>query len=213
MGKASVKLIGISLCFALAASLAPRIASAEVVTFEKQDAGFRAGVDYSESGMGYAFFWNFILSPDVGNPPSALVGFPAAIGPFPDAPDGPAIFSTDTTSGRRFTFDGYDIAALDPNQQSGTWLFRGLLRDVEQFSFLDSTMGGFATRVTKQNAYIDRLELRVTPESTTAVVVDNLRFTFDPGSVEIPEPGSVAAFSIGLGLLAAMRLRRPGASA
>ena len=104
---------------AAAASLAPLTASAGVVTFENKSAEFRAGVDYTEAGMGYAFFWNFILSPDTGNPPSALVGFPVAIGPFPNAPAGPAIFSTDTTSGRPFTLDGYDIGALEPDRQGG----------------------------------------------------------------------------------------------
>jgi hypothetical protein len=207
---ASSKWLVAAVGLAAAASLAPLTASAGVVTFENKSAEFRAGVDYTEAGMGYAFFWNFILSPDAGNPPSALVGFPVAISPFPNAPAGPAIFSTDTTSGRSFTLDGYDIGALGPDRQGGSLQIRGLLRNQEQFSFADTATGGFATRQPGLGAFIDRLELRVTPGSTTAVAIDNLRFSRKPDTNDIPEPGSIAILSIGLAALALVRSRRPG---
>jgi hypothetical protein len=34
-----------------------------------------------------------------------------------------------------FTFDRYDFGSFAPGQQSDTWLFRGLLDDVQQFAF------------------------------------------------------------------------------
>ena len=129
--------------------------------------------------------------------------------PFP-TPRQDRRYSTDTTSGRSFTLDGYDIGALEPDRQGGSLQFRGLLRNKEQFSFVDTATGSFATRQPGLGAFIDRLELRVTPGSITAVAIDNLRFSLKPDTNDIPEPGSIAILSIGLAALALVRSRRPG---
>jgi hypothetical protein len=185
-----------------ALALSPSIAS--VVSFRNLDEEFRPGVDRSEDNMNYGIARNFVLSASVGNPPSALVGYPAAQSPVPGAPNAPTVFSTFT--GRDFTFDAYDITALAPAAQSDAWLFRGLLDNTLQFSFLDTAPQGFVTRTTGIGLPIDRLEVWVQPATAVAFAADNFRFTLEGESAQVAEPAALPL--LGLGLLALLHLRR-----
>ncbi|HEX8884324.1 MAG TPA: PEP-CTERM sorting domain-containing protein [Noviherbaspirillum sp.] len=185
-------------------AVSPSVAA--VVTFENLDEGFRPGVDRFESRMNYAIARNFLLSASVGNPPSALVGNPVTQGPVSGAPNAPTVFSTFT--GRDFTFDGYDIAALGQTAQSDAWLFRGLLDNTLQFSFLDTAPQGFVTRTTGQNQLIDRLEVWVQPGTAVAFAADNFRFTLEGETAQVPEPADLPLLGLGLGALLLVHLRR-----
>lgn len=189
-----------------AMAMSPSMAA--LVTFQNLDEGFRPGVDRFEDRMNYAIARNFVLSASVGNPPSALVGYPAAQSPVPGAPNAPTVFSTFTN--RNFTFDGYDIAALAPAAQGDAWLFRGLLSNTLQFSFLDTAPQNFVTRTTGLGLPIDRLEVWVQPGTSVAFAADNLRFTLEGEAAQAPEPATFPLLGLGLGLLVLVHLRRRG---
>ncbi|MFS0757136.1 PEP-CTERM sorting domain-containing protein [Noviherbaspirillum sp. 1P10PC] len=204
----SIKAVVLGSAFALLYTLTASPSLAATVTFQNLDEGFLPGVDRSESQMNYAIARNFVLSASAGNPPSALVGYPAAQGPVPGAPNAPTVFSTFT--GRDFTFDGYDIAALGAAAQGDAWLFRGLLGNALQFSFLDTAPQDFATRTTGIGTPIDRLEVWVQPGTSVAFAADNFRFTLEGESAQVPEPAALPLLGLGLGLLVVARLRRRG---
>ena len=197
-------LLACALCLVQAMAMSPSVAA--VVTFDNLDEGFRPGVDRFESQMTYAIARNFVLSASVGNPPSALVGNPLTQGTVADAPNAPTVFSTFT--GRDFTFDGYDIAALGQTAQGDAWLFRGLLDNTLQFSFLDTAPQSFMTRTTGQNQLIDRLEVWVQPGTSAAFAADNFRFTLEGETAQVPEPGDLPLIGLGLGALLLVHLRR-----
>lgn len=194
--------------FALLQTLAALPSAAAVVTFQNLDEGFRPGVDRFESRMNYAIAQNFVLSASVGNPPSALVGYPAAQSPAPGAPNAPTVFSTFT--GRDFSFDGYDIAALGQAVQGDAWLFRGLLDNTLRFSFLDTATQDFVTRATGRDLLIDRLEVWVQPGTSVAFAADNFRFTLEGETAQVPEPAAWPLLGLGLGALVLVHLRRRG---
>lgn len=202
----SIKTVVLGSAFALLHILAASQSLAATVTFQNLDEGFLPGVDRSESQMNYAIARNFVLSASTGNPPSALVGYPATQSPVPGAPNAPTVFSTFT--GRDFTFDGYDIAALGAVAQGDAWLFRGLLDNALQFSFLDTAPQNFATRTTGLNQPIDRLEVWVQPGTSVAFAADNFRFTLEGETAQVPEPAALPLLGLGLGLLVVTRLRR-----
>jgi len=204
----SIKAVVLGSAFALLHTLTASPSLAATVTFQNLDEGFLPGVDRSESQMNYAIARNFVLSASAGNPPSALVGYPAAQSPVPGAPNAPTVFSTFT--GRDFTFDGYDIAALGPVAQGDAWLFRGLSGNALQFSFLDTAPQDFATRTTGIGTPIDRLEVWVQPGTSVAFAADNFRFTLEGEAAQVPEPAALPLLGLGLGLLVVTRPRRRG---
>ena len=181
---------------------------AALVTFQNLDVGFLPGVDRFENQMNYGIARNFVLSASTGNPPSALVGYPAAQSPIPGAPNAPTVLSTFT--GRVFTFDAYDIAALGPVAQGDAWLFRGLLDNTLQFSFLDTAPQNFVTRTTGLNQQIDRLEVWVQPGTSVAFAADNFRFTLEGETAPVPEPAALPLLGLGLALLVMVHLRSRG---
>jgi hypothetical protein len=206
--KKSIKAVVLGSAFAMLHTLTGSQSLAATVTFQDLDEGFLPGVDRSESQMNYAIARNFVLSASTGNPPSALVGYPATQSPVPGAPNAPTVFSTFT--GRDFIFDGYDIAALGAVAQGDAWLFRGLLGNALQFSFLDTAPQDFATRTTGLGAPVDRLEVWVQPSTSVAFAADNFRFTLEGEAAQVPEPATLPLLGLGLGLLVVARLRRRG---
>lgn len=151
---------------------------ASTITFQQRSVD--ANQTVIEDGMSYTTGDNFIVRLFVGNPPSGLLGSPIASGTF-------KVTRADLSD---FIFDGYDFGSFAPGQQSDTWLFRGLLDDVQQFAFFDATSSAFVTRITGQLSIIDRLEITIATGSAAGGVADN--FVFTP----VPEPSSLALVGI-----------------